>query len=109
MASVEKILELGTKKNYKKIVKYVGSKKEDIRAAAYEALGCIPGPDSVNVLTTGLNDPSTTVRLKVALSLQKVGDNRATEFIKHQIARESDANIKKELQKALNADRDKEA
>jgi HEAT repeat protein len=109
MANAEKILELGKKRKLKKVLKYVGNKKEEIRAAAFEALGQIPGDDSVNALVTGLGDPSANVRLKIALSLQKIGSDRTTEFLKHQIAKETDATVKKELQKALNADRDKEA
>ncbi len=109
MASVEKILELGKKKNLKKVAKYAESKKEEIRAAAYEAMGSIPGDDSVNYLITGLTDPSAAVRMQVALSLQKVGSDRTTEFLKHQIAKEPDAKVKLEMEKALSADRDKEA
>jgi len=94
--SAEKIMKLGEKKNFKKIMAYANSKKPEERAAAAEALGGAPANDDAacNELISLLRDSDSSVCIKAAQSLKKVNNKKAIEHLRHVISNTTDAALK---------------
>ena len=80
--NLEKIQRLGQKRNAKKILPFVNSKKADERAAAAKALGYASDDDSCNALITLLRDPEMSVRINAAGALKIMRRGLAVEHLR---------------------------
>jgi len=92
--SVEKIMKLAEKKNYKKIVPFASSKKAEERAAAAEGLSGGTDDTSCNAVIGLLRDPDVSVCIKAAQSLKKMNNKKGIEHLRHTANNTNDAGLK---------------
>jgi len=103
--SVEKIQKLAEKKNFKKIVTYVTSKKAEERAAAAAALGGATSADDAvcNALIAFLRDTDSSVCINAAKSLKTVNNKKAIEHLRHVVVNTKDAALREASAESLAA------
>lgn len=98
---VQGILELGQKGKLDKVLSYCGNKDPELREGGAMALQYIKHDDSFNQLIIMLHDPVADVRAAAANSLGFSGRKAGIEHLRHQMNKDTDANVKANCQKSI--------
>jgi len=96
-----KIESWGKKNKVDKLKKFMDNKNPKIRLAVAKALGDGKGEEPVNALILMLRDPDTAVRQAAIESIGKLGQPRAIEHLRHQMAKESDDAVIKAIEQSI--------
>lgn len=97
----DKVVSWAKKGNIEKLTKAIEDKDPEVRSATAMALAELKGDDSFNMLVASLRDPSPSVRKNSAYSLGKLGEARAFEHLRHQLADEDNQDVKDTIEKTL--------
>ena len=100
-SKVDKVAHAVEKQNASKLVNLVHDKDEAVRIAAIDGLGKIKKNEGVNPLINLLHDPSAEVRKHAALALGEIGDAHSKAHVNAAMEKETDAETKKAMLKAL--------
>jgi hypothetical protein len=101
-AKIEKCAE---KKKSGPIIKLMAKADNEVLVKALGALGQIGDEDSANNITHYLDHSDKAVRLAACEAALKIGTEYMRTRVRHQLAVESDAEVKKGIQDLLNAER----
>lgn len=108
--SLEKIDKWEKKKKTKKLMRVINTNGSvEIRTKAIRALSSIEEPDIVNLLTSLTRDPEPQIRLASIQALGIIGSERAVEFIRAAVEKETDQRIIEEAKLALTSIKEKMA
>lgn len=102
---LEKIQKLDEKKNSKKIIKLMEGKHADeaVICAALNALADIGDEDAVNHITHFISSENANIRVAACKAGVKIGSEYMSTQVRYQMSKETDPQIKAEIQKALDA------
>ena len=103
---LSKIAKLIAKGKGANLVKFLEDKDEAVLLAAIDGCGQLRVNDASNTLINMLRASSAKVRAHVATALALIGDNHAKAHIANAMTSETDAEVRKAMQDAVNKLRD---
>ena len=104
-SKLEKIQELAEKKKTAKLVKLTHDGDNEVRAAAFRALGSCGDEQAMETCQNAIRDPEPAIRLAVAEAFQKMGDDHVSEALRHQMMEETDPQLKEAFKLAADFNR----
>lgn len=103
---LSKIEKLIAKDKGLNLVKFLKDKDEAVRLAAIDGCGQLRVNDGSNDLINMLHESSAKIRAHAATALGLIGDNHAKAHIANAMTAETDAEVRKAMQDAVNKLRD---
>lgn len=104
-SAIEKITNAAAKKKPKPIIKMLKRADEEVTIKALLALGEIGDEDSCNEITKYLENEKDGIRVAACQAALKIDTEYMKTRVRYQMMKETDPNIKNQIQQAINGSR----